>query len=143
MTAAVDSVELHRRVYAAFNARDVDALLELCDPSIRIKSVFAAVGGAAYEGHDGVRRWQADLEEAWGTEIRVEAETYFDLGEHELAFDVLHGRGRHSDAEVVLPGAALTRWRERRCVAFTAYADRDEPLEELGLSRDALDPIAP
>ena len=26
-----------------------------------------------------------------GDDIRVEAEAYFDLGEHTLAFDVLHG----------------------------------------------------
>jgi hypothetical protein len=32
------------------------------------------------------RRWQADLEEAWGDDIRVEAEAYF--GGYALVFDV-------------------------------------------------------
>jgi len=86
-------VELHRRIYEAFNARDVDALVALCDSSIVVRSVFGAVSGAVYHGHDGVRRWQGDLEEAWGEAIRVEAEAYFDLGEYALAFDVMHGRG--------------------------------------------------
>jgi hypothetical protein len=68
---------------------------------------------------------------------------YFDLGEHTLAFDVLHGRGRHSGAEVALPGAAVTRWRDRQCVYFKAYAHREEALGDLGVSEDALELIAP
>lgn len=137
------NVELHRRVYEAFNARDVDALLTLCDPSIEVRSVFSEVGGAVYYGHEGVRRWQADLEDAWGADIRVDAEAYFDLGEHALAFDVMHGRGRQSSVDVALPGAAVTRWRSGRCLSFTAYANRDEPLRDLGVSRDALEPVVP
>ena len=137
------NVEFHRRIYAAFNARDADALVALCHPSIEVQSVFAAVSGDVYHGHDGVRRWQRELSEAWGGEIRVEAEAYFDLGEHALAFDVMHGRGRRSGAEVALPGAAVTRWRDDRCVYFKAYADREEALRDLGASADALEPIAP
>ena len=134
-------VGLHRRFYHAFNARDVAALVALCHPSIVIQSVFGAVSGAVYHGHDGVRRWQADLEEAWGEQIRVEVEAYFDLGEHALAFDALHGRGRKSGAEVALPGAAVTRWRSGQCVYFKAYADREKALRDLGVSEDALEPI--
>ncbi len=131
------NVELHRRLYEAFNVRDVDALVALCDPSIEIRSVFAAVGAGVYHGHDGVRRWQRDLEDAWGSEIRVEVDAYFGLGEHTLAFDTPHGRGRESGAEVALPGAGVTRWREGRCVYFKAYADRGEALGDLGVSEDA------
>jgi hypothetical protein len=90
-----------------------------------------------------VHRWQRDLEEAWGEEIRVEAAAYFELGEHVLAFDVLRGRGRQSGAEVALPGAAVTRWRDGQCVYFKAYAQREEGLRDLGVSEDALEPIGP
>jgi ketosteroid isomerase-like protein len=135
-------VELHRRFYQAFNARDVGGLIALCDPSVVIHSVFGAVSGAVYHGHDGVRRWQADLEEAWGEEIRVAVEAYFDLGECVLVFDALHGRGRQSGAAVTLPGGAVTRWRSGRCVYFRAYADRDEALRDLGVSEDALESIS-
>jgi ketosteroid isomerase-like protein len=93
------SVEGHRRIYEAFNARDADALVGLCDPSIVVESVFGAVSGAVYHGHDGVRQWHRDLAEARGEEIRVEAETYFALGNRALVFDVMHGRGRRSGVE--------------------------------------------
>ena len=137
------NVKLHRRLYEAFNARDVDSLIAICDPEITVRSAFGAVSGAVYHGHDGVRRWQGDLAEAWGDDIRVEVEAYFDLGEHALAFDALHGRGRQSGAEVVLRAAAVTRWRDGRCVYFEAYADREEALADLRVSEDALEPIAP
>jgi hypothetical protein len=100
---AEGDVELNRRFVEAFNTRDIEAVIVCFDPSIEFHSVFAAVGGAVYHRHDGMRRWYRDLEEAWGDEIRVEPEAYFDLGERTLAFYVLHGRGRHSGAEVAMP----------------------------------------
>ena len=48
-----ENVELHRRAIEAFNSHDVEAFIALCDPSIEAHSVFAAVGGAVYHGHDG------------------------------------------------------------------------------------------
>ena len=69
-----ENVELLRRWIEAFNAREIDAMIAHCDPSIELHSVFAAAGGAVYSGHDGLRRWQRDLEDAWGEGIRVEPE---------------------------------------------------------------------
>ena len=103
------NVELHRRFVAAFNAGDSERFIALSDPQIEFHSVFAAVGGEVYHGREGIRTWLSDFEDAWGGDIRLEPEAYFDLGEHSLVFDVLHGRGRQSGAEVALPGAAVTR----------------------------------
>ena len=137
------SVELHRRIYRELNAPDVDALVALCDPSIEIHSVFAAVGGAVYHGHDGVRRWQQDLQESWEGEFRVEPEAFFDLGDHTLVFGVLHGRGGQSGAEVAMPATGLAEWRNGLCISHKAYADRDVALREAGVTEDALEPIDP
>jgi hypothetical protein len=51
------------------------------DPQIELHSVFAAVGGASYHGHSGVRRWFQDLTDVWGEGVRFDVEAYFDLGE--------------------------------------------------------------
>jgi len=88
-----DNVELHRQHLEEFNERDIAALIAHSDPHVEIYSTFAAVGGAVYHGHDGMRNWLADLDEAWGTELRVTPEAYFDFGEQTLAFNMLHGRG--------------------------------------------------
>jgi ketosteroid isomerase-like protein len=138
------NVVLHRRANDAFNARDVEALIGLCDPSVELHSNFAAVpGGGVYHGPDGIRRWDQDLEDGFGDEIRVEAEAYFDLGDHTLAFILLHGRGRQSGAEVSLRAAQLLRWRDGLLVHFKGYVDREDALRDLGISEDALQPIAP
>ena len=137
------NVELTRRFVAAYNARDIEAFIAYFDPSIEYHSAFTAVGGAVYYGHDGLRRWHRDLQEAWGDEIRVVPEAYFDLGEQTLVFYVLSGRGRHSGVEVAMPNAAVARWRDGLVVHFKSYAHREDALKDLGVSEDALERIAP
>jgi ketosteroid isomerase-like protein len=136
-------VELHRRAVEAFNSHDAEAFVALCDPSIKFHSAFASVGAAVYHGHDGVREYFRDLEDAWGGVIRIEPEAYFDLGEHTLAFYALHARGRHSGAEVTMPIAQVVRWRDGLCVYFKAYARREDALHDLGVSGNELEPIDP
>lgn len=77
------NVELTRRGLEAFNSRDVDAAIALCDPNIELHSALSEIGGV-YRGHDGLRRYFRDLEDAWGDELRREPEAYFDLGERTL-----------------------------------------------------------
>jgi ketosteroid isomerase-like protein len=137
------NIELLRRWNEAFNARDIEALIAYCDPGIEYRSVFAAADGALYRGHEGMRRWQHDLEEAWGKEIRVEPEAYFDLGEHALAFFMYHARGRQSGAEVVMPATTVFRSRGDLVVYIKAYVHREDALRDLGASEDELEPIAP
>ena len=123
--------------------RDVEKFIALCDPQIELHSTVTVPGGAVYHGHDGVRRWQRDLEDGWGDELRVEPEAYFDLGEHTITFHVLHGRGRQSGADVAMPAAHLHRLRDGLIVYFKGYAHQGDALRDLGVSEDALAPIAP
>ena len=137
------NVELHRRVIDAYNARDVEAFIAWCHPEIEIHSAFAAVGGAIYHGHDGMREFFRDFEEVWGDQVHIEPEVYFDLGESTLFFYVLHGRGRRSGAPVEMPAAHVCRWRDGLMVYFKGYAHREDALRDLGVSEDAIEPIAP
>ena len=138
-----ENVKLHRRAIEAFNSHDVEVFVALCDRSIEAHSVFAAVGGAVYHGHDGLRRFFGEARDTWGDEIRIEPEAYFDLGESTLVFYVLHGHGRQSGVEVTMPIVQLVRWRDGLCVYFKAYADRKDALRDLGVAEDELEPIAP
>jgi ketosteroid isomerase-like protein len=137
------NVELHRRIFRAFNESDEDALVALCDPQIEVRSVYAAVGGAVYHGHDGVRQWQRDLLESFGGEFRVEPEAFFDLGERTLVFALLHGIGQQSGAEVAMMAFGVATWRDALCVSHKGYPNKEDALKDLGISEDALDPIAP
>jgi ketosteroid isomerase-like protein len=137
------NVELNRRCIEAFNARDVEAWIACFDPSIEFHSVWAAVGGAVYHGHDGLRGSFQDFEDTWGNEVRVEPEAYFDLGEHTLGFYMLRGRGRHSGADVSMPMAHVIRWRDGLAVHAKSYISQEDALTDLGVSEDALKPIDP
>jgi len=138
-----ENVEIVRAFTESFNAGDIEGLLACCDPEIEFHSTFAAVGGADYHGHDGMRRWHRDLEEAWGDEIRSELEQLFDLGEAMLVFTTLHGRGEKSGVAVKLPAAMVVRSRDGRLVYFRGYWHREDALRDLRVSEDALEPIAP
>jgi ketosteroid isomerase-like protein len=142
-TVSLENIEVNRRLLAAYNARDLEAMLACLDPSIEFHSAFAAVEGAVYHGHDGVRSWHRDLTEAWGAEVRVEPEAYFDLGEQTLVFYVLHGRGARSGLEVTMETGYVVRWRDGRAAYLKIYPHRADALRDLGLSEVELEPIAP
>jgi ketosteroid isomerase-like protein len=136
------NVESHRRFIEAFDAREVEALIALCNGKVEVHSVFAAVGGAVYNGHDGLRRWLCDIEEVW-SQFSVVSEAYFDLGEYTIAFNVLDGRAQQSGVEIAMPYATVMRWRDDLIVYFKACAHREDALTDLGVTEDALEPIAP
>ena len=138
-----ENVERHRAIYRAINTRDAEALVAICDPKIEIQSVFAAVSGARYHGHDGARDWQADLWEAWGGEFAVEIEAYFDLGDRTIVIGALRGRGAQSGADVSTPASAVAEWRDGLCTSHIAYPRHEAVFEELGISAGQLEPIAP
>jgi ketosteroid isomerase-like protein len=138
-----ENVNLHRLSVQAFNARDIETFVALCDPQIELHSTVTVPGGAVYNGHDGVRRWHRDLEDGWGDDLRIAPEAYFDLGEHTVTHHVLHGRGRESGADVSMPAAHVCRWRDGRMVYFKGYAHREDALSDLGTSEDAVDAIEP
>jgi ketosteroid isomerase-like protein len=137
------NVDLHRRANEAFNTRDIDAYLVYCDPEIELHSAVTGPGPAVYHGHDGVRRWHTEIADAFGGEIRVEPEAFFDVGEHTISFHVLHGRGQQSGADVATQAAHLCRWRRGRIVYFKGFLHREEAFSELGVSPDASRAIAP
>ena len=128
---------------AAFNARDTEAFIACLDPSVEYHSVMTVPGGAAYHGHDGVRKYFADFKDAWGDDFRVEPQAFFDLGEQTLMFYSVHGLGQRSGADVAMPGAQVCRWRDGLMVYGKAYVRREDALRELGVSEDALEPLAP
>ena len=136
-------VELHRRWFEAYNARDTEAWIAYCDPDIVFHSVFAAAGGAVYHGHDGMRKLHQDFRDVWGDEIRFDPEAYYELGDHTLALGVLHGRGRQSGVEVSIKGAHVARWRGGLMVYSRGYDDKWDAMSELGVSEHELKPIAP
>ena len=136
-----ENVEIVRAFTQAFNEQDVEGIVSVCDPDVEFHSTFAAVGGADYHGHAGVREWQRDFKDAWG-EIRSDVEAIYDLGDNVLTFTLIRGQGKHSGVAVELTAAIVTRLEHGRIVYFKGYAHREDALSDLGVSEEALEPIA-
>ena len=134
-----ENVEAVHEWIAAINRRDLAALLELADPDIEFRSYLAALSGSggAYRGHDGLKRYLRDLDDAWES-FQVEQDECRDLGEIVLMVGRLHARGRSSGLEVKERLAFLHTFREGtgpgRYVRLEFFATVDEALAAAGLS---------
>src|SRR6266542_3314292 len=101
-----ENVEVIRRSYEAFNARDWDRTIELWDSDGEWKpAMAAAVEGKVYRGHAEIRRYYDDLLESFA-EVRAEDPEFRDLGDRVLVLYRLIVRGRDSDIAIDQPGAA-------------------------------------
>jgi len=54
-------VEAFRRGYAAVNRGDLDGLLATIHPDVEFTSLIAEAEGEVFRGHNGVRRWWAEV----------------------------------------------------------------------------------
>jgi hypothetical protein len=86
---------------------------------------------AVYEGHDGIRRFVADLDEVWD-EFRIEPVEFIDAGETVVVSHRVHARGKGSGVEVELPSTSLYTLRNR---------DFGAPIGELLSDSDRKSPI--
>jgi len=51
------AAELVQTAFDAFNRRDVEGLLALCEPDVEVHSLMTEAERADYRGFDGVRDW--------------------------------------------------------------------------------------
>jgi ketosteroid isomerase-like protein len=104
-----DNVDIVRRAFAAFEQRDLDALLEVCAPEIVFEPVTArlAAGGEPYRGHDGMRRYLEDVARTW-QELRPAPDTFY---EREGGIVAVTGRVYAWGAGRVIDAPAGWLWR--------------------------------
>ena len=99
-----ENVDVVRRVWEAWEARDRDALFALYDPAIVWDPGDAGPLELreVYEGHDGIRRFFSSWMEPFET-FAAAAETFIDAGDHVVVGVRQSGRGKASGADVVMP----------------------------------------
>jgi ketosteroid isomerase-like protein len=110
------NVELVRRVFEAFNERDLEAFLALMDENVVSGSQLAAIEGD-YHGHDGLRRW-------WNGLFDVLPDFTMNLVDVEDRGDVTVSRLRneaHSAGSEMPVGQlvwVVARWRDGKVVEW-------------------------
>jgi ketosteroid isomerase-like protein len=116
-----------RQFVDAFNRRDVSDLIVLTDPAVEFHPTSLVGERRRYDGHEGLRRWFADLEESQiEHQVRVKEVRQTDEGFLVLSEVLLGG-------ELVSPSAMLA-WvnDDGLIVEARAFLTDPETLRQVG-----------
>ena len=130
-----ENVKTVRRGSAAFNSRDVEALLDMVHPEIEWHPLLPVLlGGEAtvYRGQEGVRELVRELDEAF-VELRSDLFEVRDLGDRVLAIGRLWGRGRESGAETESETVWLSELKNGKAIRVREYLHPEDALKAAGL----------
>jgi ketosteroid isomerase-like protein len=129
-----ENVMLLHGVFDAFNRRDIDAFLTLCDPDVEFISYWLQVeGGGSYRGHDGVRDWWERLLEVY-PDFTAEVEDVRDLGDHTITRVWFHGHGVASDVPIGQTMWQVAEFRHGQIIGWRFVTSEVDALEAAGLS---------
>ena len=131
-----ENVELAHQVLDALAQRDVSGLIDLTDPEVEWHSFFAEVAmgkGGGYRGHDGIRQYVSDLNDAWAI-VRGDVDEGIGVGDIALLVGRIHYRGQTSGVETETPAGWMFKFRDGKVLRFRAFREPDRVLEAAGLS---------
>lgn len=125
--------EIAQLLFDAFNTRALDATLVLLHPEIVFEPVSGAVlnDGAPYCGHEGMRRYYADVQAHW-RELTVDPIHLREAGNAVVALGHVSGA---SDAGVLreAPTTWVFKFRDGLVAHIQIFSDQRLAREALGL----------
>ena len=128
-----ENVEVVERAVAAVNARDIEGYVACCTPDFELRGPLAPVAGV-YEGPDGIRRFFADIEDAY-PDFRLEVERVVAIGsDRVLAFLLASASGRGSGLSASAPRWNVYDLVDGKIRRLRIFEGRHEALEAVGLS---------
>ena len=122
---------LVRRFFDAYNSRQLEAQIELCDPEIELVPLRAVLEDTVYRGHDGIRRFARDIVESW-SEAHIEILEFEARGEQAVSIGRLTLKGRSSGAVTEVTGAAAWSMRDERLLRMAYHPTVQDARRELG-----------
>ncbi len=131
-----ENVVTFKRAVEAYERHDVEGLLDLFDPEADVHpALLVTLGGEAtvYRGHDGVREWLRDTDDAFA-ERGVEVFEVRDLGNRLVARGRTRFVGRASGVATESALAWVVDFKNGKVTRLRSYLDPNEALEAAGLS---------
>jgi ketosteroid isomerase-like protein len=134
------NIETLRRCLARFEARDEERFLELVHPDVELVPAIAVVGPdelsyATYKGHDGVRKWFADIERL--SDYRVEFNQFTRAADEAVLVTGRVFLVAETEKGSVYDVYYLFGFRDGKVVSLRTYADEKEALEAAALTSPA------
>ena len=111
------------RLFAAINARDVDALAQISTPDFEWRDPDGLPGGGLHRGAEAIIARVRELDESF-EELRFAAKETLEAGERVLVTTLCSGRGRESGVPTAIEFFGIYRISGGRFAAMTACFDR-------------------
>jgi ketosteroid isomerase-like protein len=103
---ARESIEIVRAAIEAWNRSDFEAWIGAWDERAEFHPFARSVEGRAYHGHDGLRRFVAEMAVDW-EQVRFEVDEIRGAGEQVVALGRVRARERASGVERDVPLALV------------------------------------
>ena len=127
-----ENVEIVRRSFVAFNARDVDGLVSQSAEDCEWLPLRAQLEGIVYRGHEGVRRFVRDMDEDWEA-FRIDPLEFHEHGERVVVIGHVGALGR-SGVEIDSVAGFVFELHQGRIRHINSHSDPKAALAAVGLA---------
>ena len=128
-----ENVEMVRRSVEAFNDRDLDTVMEMCDPQVEWHTPPDIPDPAVYYGRDEARKNVQDLLQVFD-DLRVEPERFEESGDEVVGLYRLLGHGSGSGVPIEIKVGVACTFSDGKATRVRFWNDWDQTLEAAGLS---------
>jgi ketosteroid isomerase-like protein len=127
-----ENVEIVRAVFEAYNAADMDAVRELYDPDIIVRTVKDWPEPGPYVGREAAMRFHEQLRDTWDADTLVPTSDFIDAGDRVVVRYIWRGAGHGPDLNMEV--TLVFTMRNGRVFNIEFFWDHAEALEAAGLS---------
>jgi ketosteroid isomerase-like protein len=126
-----ENVEVAHRAYETWNAGDMDAFRELCDPDIIMRPPKGWPEPGPFVGREAVMREWHQTRETWDADTVEPISDFIEAGDRVVVRQVWRGVGQGPESKIELTNVFTVRNGHIYHQEF--FWDHDEALETLGL----------
>ena len=128
-----ENVDVVRAAFGAWNAGEMDALGDLCDPDVIVRGFEGSLEGQELTvGRESVMRGFERMRETWDADAAEAITDFIDAGDRVVARFIWRGTG-HGPA-FGLEVTAVYTLRKGKIFLVEYFRDHAEALEAVGLS---------
>ena len=127
-----ENVEIVRAVFDAWNMGDMDAVREIHDTTVILRTTEDWPEPGPHVGRDAVMRFVEQLRDTWNADAFEVISDFIDVGDRVAVRFIWRGAGHGPEATIEATNVFMVR--KRRIVYQEFFWDHAEALEALGLS---------
>jgi ketosteroid isomerase-like protein len=126
-----ENVDVVRRVYEVWNAGDMTALRDLCDPDVVMHHPTGWPEPGPSVGREAVLRQWEQVRDAWAGDTLEPVTDFIAAADRVVVRDAWRGTGQGPDADMEF--SRVFTLRERKIIGVEIFWDHAQALEAVGL----------